>query len=314
MKPHGIMFHHFCDAMHPKGQGAMSGEDLEMMLHHVGLDNILSAEEFQYRLASNKLKSTDVCLTFDDNLKCQYDVAYPVLKKYKITAFWFIYTSPFEGINEKLEVYRYYRTVAFDSIDGFYDVFFNTLMESGFKDMVREGLKDFSPENYLMDQPFYSTNDRKFRFIRDKVLKEKYPYVMDKIIEENGGFSMEEKRKDLWMDEVCIKNLATDGHVIGLHSHTHPTEMASAGFQRQKQEYVRNYEIIKQILGRAPASVSYPCSSYNDDTLKIMDSLGISIGFTATMVSDLRDPLTLPRNDHANVLKTINAHNERIKL
>ncbi len=272
------------------------------MLHYVGLDNILPAEEFQHRLILNKLRNTDVCITFDDNLRCQYDVAYPVLKKYKITAFWFIYTSPFEGINERLEIYRYYRTVAFNSIDDFYDFFFNKLMESEFKDIVNEGLNNFSPNNYLM-YPAYSYNDRKFRFIRDTILKEKYFQMMDEIIEKNDNFSIQKIRKDLWMDEACIKQLNTDGHIIGLHSHTHPTKCAEMSYKDQRMEYIRNYAVIKKILGRSPISVSYPCNSYNNDTLKIMSSLGISIGFTATMVSDISNPLTLPRNDHIIILK-----------
>ncbi len=29
MKPYGLMFHHFYDAKHPKGQGAISEKELE---------------------------------------------------------------------------------------------------------------------------------------------------------------------------------------------------------------------------------------------------------------------------------------------
>ena len=37
-------------------------------------------------------------VTFDDNLKCQYDIALPILDKYSLKAFWFIYTSPLDGV------------------------------------------------------------------------------------------------------------------------------------------------------------------------------------------------------------------------
>ena len=33
------------------------------------------------------LEDTDVCITFDDNLKCQYEIALPVLDKYSLKAF-----------------------------------------------------------------------------------------------------------------------------------------------------------------------------------------------------------------------------------
>jgi peptidoglycan/xylan/chitin deacetylase (PgdA/CDA1 family) len=305
-KPYGMMFHHFCDAKHPQGQGAISGEKFERMLHHVGLKNILSAGEFQERIRTNKFKDTDVCITFDDNLRCQYDVAYPVLKKYKINAFWFVHTSFFEGIDGKLEIYRYYRTVSFKTTEDFYDLFFSKLMESDLGNMVNEGLKDFSSDDYS-SYPFYSYNDRKFRFIRDNILKEKYFQLMDGIIEKDNDFSIEKIRKDLWMDEKCIKQLSADGHIIGLHSHTHPTQIAKLSYHDQEKEYVKNFEMIEQILGKQPTSVGYPCNSYNDDTLKIMKNLNISVGFVATKVPGALNPLTLPRNDHANILREMEA-------
>lgn len=303
MKPHGIMFHHFWNGNHPKGQGAISGDKLEKMLHFIGLKNILSAQEFQKRAISKTLKKEDICLTFDDNLRCQFDVAYPILKKYKLTAFWFIYTSPFLGVNERLEIYRYYRTVAFDSIDEFYNCFFSYVRKSKYKNLVDKGLAGFSPGRYLSEFSFYSESDKKFRFVRDRILKERYPALMDDIINSDRNFSVSGIRKRLWMDGSCIKKLDTGGHVIGLHSHTHPMDLGELPYRKQKIEYTKNYDIIRQMLKKKPLCVSYPCGSYNEDTLKIMDNLGILAGFAATMNFNAGDSLTLPRKDHADVLR-----------
>ena len=302
MKPHGIMFHHFWNEKHPRGQGAISGDELEEMLHFIGLKNILPAREFQESVISKTLKRKDICLTFDDNLICQFDVAYPVLKKYKMTAFWFIYTSPLLGVDERLEIYRYYRTVAFDSINKFYEYFFNYLKESAYKDLVDEGLKNFFPNKYLCESLFYSENDRKFRFIRDKILKEDYQILMDDIIKRDRRFSIREAREKLWMDINCIKKLNREGHIIGLHSHTHPMNLGERSYVEQEAEYTKNRNVIKKIISEIPLSVSYPCNSYNGDTLKIMKNLGISVGFTATMDFDRENPLTLLRKDHADLL------------
>ena len=95
--PHGLVFHHFHDAFHPAGQGSLSGNDFEGLLDYIGLDNILSADEWFDRALHGKLTSTDKCITFDDNLRCQFDIALPVLNKLKKTAFWFVYTSPLHG-------------------------------------------------------------------------------------------------------------------------------------------------------------------------------------------------------------------------
>ena len=107
-RAHGIMFHHFHDEeKHIVGQGSISADRLYNMLNFYGKNhNILSAEEFLHRAENHTLLEKDVCLTFDDGLLCQFEIAYPVLKQYGVTAFWFIYTSPLDGVLEKLEIGR----------------------------------------------------------------------------------------------------------------------------------------------------------------------------------------------------------------
>ena len=48
------------------------------------------------QIKKKKLKRTDTCITFDDGLRSQFKYALPILNKYNIKAFWFIYTSIFE--------------------------------------------------------------------------------------------------------------------------------------------------------------------------------------------------------------------------
>ena len=52
------------------------------------------------------LEPSDICLSFDDALRCQYDLALPVLKEYKIKAFFFIYSALLCGIDNYLEIFR----------------------------------------------------------------------------------------------------------------------------------------------------------------------------------------------------------------
>ena len=71
-----------------------------------------------------RLEQQHLCLTFDDALLCQYDIAKPVMDRFGITGFWFVYSSVFQGELEILEIYRYIRCVYFDTIDKFYVGFF----------------------------------------------------------------------------------------------------------------------------------------------------------------------------------------------
>ena len=107
---HGIMFHHFHDeGIHKKGQGSIDKDDFYKMINFIGRKNIIDANIFYEKFKENKLKDTDVCLTFDDAIKCQIDIALPILEELKIKSFFFVYTSMFEGKPDNLEFFRYFR-------------------------------------------------------------------------------------------------------------------------------------------------------------------------------------------------------------
>ena len=69
---HGIMFHHFHDhGIHTKSQGSIDKDDLYKMINFIGRKNILDADLFYEKFKNNNLKDNEVCLTFDDAIKCQ---------------------------------------------------------------------------------------------------------------------------------------------------------------------------------------------------------------------------------------------------
>ena len=119
------MFHHFHNGKnHPKSQGSISKDEFIKLIKFIGRKNILDANIFYENLKKEKLNSNQVCFTFDDAIKSQIDVALPVLEDSKIKSFFFVYTSLFEGKPDNLEVFRFFRTNCFESIDIFYNEFF----------------------------------------------------------------------------------------------------------------------------------------------------------------------------------------------
>ncbi len=302
---HGIMFHHFHDeSKHIKEQGSISSEELISLLDYYSeTHNIISADEFLLRSQNNELLDSDVCLSFDDGLLCQYDVALPVLESRGIKAFWFIYTSPSEGIIEKLEVYRHFRFSKFADVEEFYEAFFR--LASALSDKVNEVLKEFNPDEYAKDSPFYTPNDKRFRYLRDKVLGESlYTSIMDSMIREYN-YDVAGNSEVLWLRREHIKDLYSRGHIIGLHSHTHNTLMASKPREWQMKEYAKNKECLEAITGGKVISASYPCNSYNSDTLEVMRELGIQLAFRANMSTETIEGsrLEYPREDHANIIR-----------
>src|SRR3954470_12333964 len=218
MSAHGIMFHHFHGDGHPVGQGSISAEQLGDVIHSLGRGRILPAHEFLGRAMAGQLREHNTCLTFDDNLMCQYDVAVPVLESFGLTAFWFVYTSVMQGNIERLEIYRNFRTTSFPSVDDFYAAFFIRVYESEFGRRTEGALRAFEPAKYLAAFPFYSEADRRFRFVRDEVLgADSYALVMDAMMRD-AHYNVREVAKQLWMGNEEVVSLHGAGHVIGLHS------------------------------------------------------------------------------------------------
>lgn len=302
-RPHGIMFHHFYDEKHCKGQGAISATQLEGMIDHYR-DRLLPAETWYAKALRGSLKAGDVCLTFDDCLLCQYEIAAPVLRRRGLTAFWFVYSAVLTGSIEMLEVYRKFRTTCFSDIDDYYRAFFAFIDRSEYRGEVESGLKDYSHERWG-GFPFYTKSDTKFRYVRNFILgREKYDHIMGVMMRERGidPFAF---ASDLWMKPEHVKELKARGNVIGLHSHTHPTTMSKLSLPEQEKEYGDNFDFLRGLLGEKPLTVSHPCNSYNEGTLDILKSLGIRLGFRANMEDGHYSALEMPREDHANVTRSL---------
>ncbi len=295
-----IMFHHFYSEKHPKGQGAISQEQFYRFLKNNAQFKILSAEVWWDKYQKNNLLPNETCITFDDNLKCQLDVALPVLEAMNLKAFWFVYTSPLQGILEKLEVYRYFRTIYFESIDDFYTVFF-TFFEERFRQTYHQNI-DFN--NYLREFTFYTYNDRKFRYIRDVMLSPKEFHELMDLLLEKYNVAIDTWKDILWLSKNDICYLSQTGHLIGLHSHTHPTQIAAMPIKEQKNEYLTNYQILKEITHNQLFSMSHPCNSYNDATLEILKNLNIKIGFRSNQAKRNYLCYELPRIDHTYLIKS----------
>ena len=307
MKTHALMFHQFHDdEKHIKEQGSITGKEFaDMIIHYRKKFNILSAREWYELAIADKLSEKDVCITFDDALRSQYDIAFPVLEEFNIKAFWFIYSSPLNNVIEKLELYRYFRFKEFNDINDFYDSFNKEIDNSEYRSEVEVALRGFDHEHHLKEYPFYTKEDKVFRFLRDDVLgAKKYHHLMDDMISKSGI------RKDglldlLWMDKNGVKELKEKGHIIGLHSHTHPTKLELLDKNEQEKEYIQNHSVLSEIVGNEIFSMSHPNGSYNKDTLDILKKLKVQIGFRANMNVGGGSKLEIPRLDHTYLIKEV---------
>jgi peptidoglycan/xylan/chitin deacetylase (PgdA/CDA1 family) len=299
--PYGLMFHHFRGSGHPAGQGAIDASEFASILDRH--DSILDPEDWIAKAETDRLQPNETCITFDDALRCQMDVALPILRERGVRAFFFVYSSVFHGVMERLELYRYFRSVHFASIEAFYEAFLAAAAKSALGAKIEAALATFDPESYLAAFPFYTRSDRIFRYLRDKVLgEEPYLAIMDGMV---AGWMKTQPglARHLWMDNEDLKKLRDEGHEIGLHSWSHPTALGQLPEARQYEEYARNREHLAAILGVNPRSMSHPCNSYSAGTLTLMKEFGIRIGFCSNRGTvPGRSLYEMPREDHANIL------------
>ena len=309
------MFHHFHDdGIHTKGQGSISKDNFYKIINFIGKNNILDADIFFEKFKNNKLKENDVCLTFDDGIKCQLDIALPILEELKIKSFFFAYSSMFEGKPDSLEIFRYFRMNYFDNVNAFYNNFYKILD----KDLI-----PFFDDNSdivnlkKIKQPIYSIEDIKFRLVRDIFLtKIQYEDIMFLMIKEKK-FNYKDCIKKIFFQKDDLIKLDSLGHLVGLHSHNHPTLLEKLNYDKQKNEYEKCLSLISNILNKPKNEIKYmshPCGSYNNDTLAILKDLGIELGFKNIMTIELEKGmkkinntnLEVARINHALVMKMMN--------
>lgn len=297
------MFHHFHGEKHMPSQGSLSSRDFSEMLEWLGNRyNLIGAQRYLEKFDNCLLADDDICLSFDDALLCQYDIALPILTKYNLDAFFFVYSSAFTENPDKLEIFRHFRTNHFLHIEDFYQHFF-AIAEKELEGELGQHIKVFESKDYLGAFPFYSQNDKLFRYLRDQVFgPNRYQKIMLSMMSESD-FSPQDIVHGIWMSENNLKGLAKDGHIIGLHSYDHPTQMSKLSFDEQYHQYSKNLSHLRSVVGNV-VSMSHPCGDYNSDTLNILESLELKIGFRSCL-SEKKSvrKFEMPREDHANILK-----------
>jgi len=309
------MFHHFHDdKLHKQGQGSIDRDDFYDLIKFIGRENILDAKEFFNRFKENKLKPKEVCFTFDDGIRCQYDVALPVLEDLNIKSFFFVYSSILKKNPDMLEIYRYFIMNFFIDVNNFYNQFIKNLdkdLNLFFKN--KDKIIDETKAKY----PYYSINDIKFRLIRDELLTdEEYKTTMFKMFDEKN-FDHKQFYEILFLGSKHLIKIKELGHLIGLHSHTHPMLFENLSYNEQLNQYDENISILSKILKINKTDIKYmahPRGSYNKDTLKILKDLGIEIGFKDSMTIDNEKSmkrinnsfLEIARQNHSAIIKMMN--------
>ncbi len=299
-----IMFHRFKNKNNiSTGQGSFSSQKLKNYIEQIGENKFFKDKEINNLLNKSIVPSGKILLTFDDGLFSQYESAKPILDKYGIKSIWFIYTKIFNNNFDENEILNFVMCNYFESFDSFYLIF-----ESFVKDIeINWESNDFRKYSAELDRnfSFYTLLDKKFRFLRNKILnKKEFMNIVIKIIESKNQ-SFDNIAKKLWLTKSNLRELIRCGHKVGLHSHTHPYIMKNLSFEKQLEEYSTNYNQLYEITNEEPKAVAYPLGSYDFNSIKVMKRLDIKLGFRSSSSiikgenNNRENLLLLPRLDSA---------------
>jgi len=293
---HSVVFHNLHDKHSIKLHGSISKNKLIKIIIYLKKNyNLLDADIYLKKIINNNLKKKDVCLSFDDGLKSQFDIAIPVLEKYKLKAFFFVFSESFQNKISNLELYKYFRSTEYIRINNFYNDFF--LISKNFFN-INLIKKEFETSKYLNEFKFYTKIDRFFRYLRDKILSENHYNLIMKTMMKNKKFKPSLVSKKLYLSINELKIIHQSKHIIGLHSHSHPTNIDSISYQKQYNEYQKNKKLIEKLLKNKIIIMAHPCGKYNKETIKVLKKLYIKAGF-GTQINNNKELFNLSRLDCA---------------
>lgn len=78
-----------------------------------------------------------------------------------------------------------------------------------------------------------------------------------------------------------IKSIRKRGHIIGAHSHNHPSIFRDLTYDEKIYEWKQSKEVLEKILNEKVYTASIPGGDMDDDTIRSAGEVGIKVLFTS---------------------------------
>ena len=257
-------------------------EDLSREYELVSRDELLAAVD-----GDSDLPARACVLTFDDGLRCQYELGLPVLERLRAPAIFFVPGRPLAE-RRALEVHK-----------------LHALRERIADDELRARLPADLPEvsteeaqaHYRYDTPEAAA--LKFLLnIRPSVDQRRE--LVDSLFA--AEFPAESVFADeLYMDGVQVTDLERRHHAVGAHSYAHQP-LATLSHRELESDLERVTLLLEEITGSRPRAFSYPYGTpeaVNPQVAAAVGTAGYCVAFTMRRAANesLAEPLLLGRLD-----------------
>lgn len=224
------------------------------------------------------------CLvTFDDNLKCQYTEAIPVLKKKNIPAVFFTFTEPYESKRASI-----FHKIHFVMSRAPADQLLNKVMEN------YSNRHHFDFDWSKIDQEkifgwyrYDSENSAKFKYFLNYLLdKKEAGKIVNDLFIEYYPKGEENFCREWYMSTEELKKISDNKlFSVGLHTHTH-LNIKVEKVEEAERDIRRNFIFLRENIGIENLNgIAYPFGSltvedYEQKIAKVVQELGLKYGVT----------------------------------
>lgn len=256
----------FTESVYPFDEELISAsiEQFDTQMHYVSQNyNVINFHHLnEIEAGRSTLPERPLVITFDDGYLDNYEYAYPILKKYNLTAVFYLSTD----------------YIGSDNI-----FWFEQLIYCGKKDILPiEKLRPFldqsfsclehSPIEYAKQLRWYMMNLKN----AERLVLMKF---IERIISENLSHS--DLKLVSTMSWGNVKDMAMGGMEIGSHTKSHLI-LTNASIEEFTTELADSKQIIEQIINKDVVSISYPVGNMNfqlsDGMLKKVEKAGYRWG------------------------------------
>lgn len=210
-------------------------------------------------LEKRKILPPNACaLSFDDGYQDHYQNVFPVLKRLKIPATFFIVGDCIAGNGRVRWLDKYYYILDNSPFRKNNIELQNKL--SGFYHELNKKHKDKFKLEFLKE------------FIRNSPNKEKNEIINDLAKVLQTKIDLHNLNESLYLSEKNILEMMSCGMDIGAHSMTHP-DLGQLNFEETKHEIIESGNVIRTITNKEEVAFAYPFGgpkTYNKEMIEVL--------------------------------------------
>jgi len=250
-----------------------STADFEKQIAHLVKNyKVISLDEIVERVKTKKSLRLCVVITFDDGFRDNYEIAYPILRKYNIPATIFLTTEYIENGTAPWFIKLRY-------------IFMKT--QRTHLQLFHNGTT-ISSHMHTRDEKS-AASDKAMAYLKDCHDQDRL-ILLDRLYEELGlnGF---ERLNDLMLTWNQIKEMAENDISFGAHTVNHPI-LSRIPLDKAKYEIVESKKRIEENIGEAVTSIAYPFGKkahYSSDLFPVLEKVGFKCAVTTETTTNTYD-------------------------